>query len=362
MRFTDSQKSDVDYQTTKEGYLVVKAKLSKLGVCEYKAEDLKLNEKGKKEVLRSENSLFSNETIKSFENRPVTLGHPPEFLNAKNWKKYAVGNVTNVHRDGDFLCGDICITDEHAIKVVKDLGVKELSCGYDAEIKEILSGKADYELAPMVANHIAIVNKGRNGSSVALQDEAEDEKMNDEEKSLLKSLLKLLKGENKETPQNEPQAHETEKPTIHTNETTKEPTDKNMEELQALKTELETLKAENEKLTAELTVLNEEKLKAKEEQELNSIQSEVKAVMPDFDFSGMTLRQIKETFIKKLGVADDETINNLSDEVLNGMYLGVKANAKVDKAEKSGEELGKKFVEDEEPKTEPFDYNKMYGA
>ena len=83
--------------------------------------------------------------------------------------------------------------------------------------------------------------------------------------------------------------------------------------------------------------------------------------MPDFEFGNLTLRQIKETFIKKLGVSDDETLKNLSDDVLNGMYLGVKVNAKTQQAEDKGKDLGDKFVDKEQPNDEPFDYNKMYG-
>ncbi|MDN8999636.1 DUF2213 domain-containing protein, partial [Staphylococcus aureus] len=40
---------------------------------------------------RGADVLFSAETIASFEGKPITIGHPPDFVNPRNWRVVAVG-------------------------------------------------------------------------------------------------------------------------------------------------------------------------------------------------------------------------------------------------------------------------------
>ena len=69
MKFTDSTTQAKTHRTiTKDGFLVVPATISKVGVFDYLASELGLKEDGIKKVARTEKSLFSDETIKSFEN------------------------------------------------------------------------------------------------------------------------------------------------------------------------------------------------------------------------------------------------------------------------------------------------------
>lgn len=89
---------------------------------------------GVKKVARTEQSLFTDATIASFEGMPITLGHPTEDVTAKNWKQLAVGSVRNVKRDGDMLAGEAWIYDENAIKQIQEKGIEELSCGYSCDV------------------------------------------------------------------------------------------------------------------------------------------------------------------------------------------------------------------------------------
>ena len=48
--------------------------------------------------------------------KPVTDDHPPEMVDARNWKRYAIGHSGHeVVRDGDHLATDLLITDAAAV-------------------------------------------------------------------------------------------------------------------------------------------------------------------------------------------------------------------------------------------------------
>lgn len=132
MRIQDKGSTQRAY--TKDGYLVVPATLSRVGIFDYLNSEVGRKGNGTAKVARTEKSLFSDETMKSFENAPITLGHPVEDVNAKNWKQLAVGTMRNVKRDGDFLTGEAWINDENAIKIVQQNGIDELSCGYSGDL------------------------------------------------------------------------------------------------------------------------------------------------------------------------------------------------------------------------------------
>ncbi len=172
MKFTDNTaQSKTQRIITKDGFLVVPATISKVGVFDYLASELGLEGDGIKKVARTEKSLFSDETIESFENSTLTIGHPEQGVNAKNWKDLSVGVVRNVKRIGDELTAEAWVYDEQAIKTVQEHGVEQLSCGYDCNIIPSSIEDADFEMSPMIGNHVAIVAKGRCGGTVKLADE-----------------------------------------------------------------------------------------------------------------------------------------------------------------------------------------------
>ncbi|WP_051919232.1 DUF2213 domain-containing protein [Basilea psittacipulmonis] len=190
MNIVDSIERPSERVYTQDGYLIANAKLSKLGTFDYLHKeldpDVKTGGEEIKRVKRSEYSLFTDETIKSFEGLPITLGHPQDKrVNSKNWKELAVGTVRNVKREGDYLTAQAYIYDENAIKTIQEHGIKELSCGYACEVIPSQDKDADYELTPMIGNHVALVANGRCGSTCTLADE-------DRPMSILQKVLKKL--------------------------------------------------------------------------------------------------------------------------------------------------------------------------
>ena len=99
-----------------------------------------------------------------------------------NWRKFAIGDAKNIRRDGNRLIGDLLVKDKAAIQTIQDGKKVELSLGYELAA-ELQSGKTDdgqeYDVVvtSMVGDHVALVKRGRGGSSVRIGDEKTENKM-----------------------------------------------------------------------------------------------------------------------------------------------------------------------------------------
>ncbi|VFS43941.1 bacteriophage protein [Enterobacter cancerogenus] len=128
-------------------------------------------------VSRSPEHVFTPATLASFEGMSITVLHPEDengnvqLVNPANWKELAVGHLQNVRRgtgdQSDLMIADIIIKDEYAIQMVED-GLRQVSCGYDAEYEQTEPGKA--EQVEITGNHVALVPKGRAGNRCAIGD------------------------------------------------------------------------------------------------------------------------------------------------------------------------------------------------
>ena len=178
-------KSQAKFVLDSNGYLVTTAKLARIGPMQYLGEEIGKQSGKVYDVYVEESELFNDATIKSFEGVSVTVEHPTEMeVNAHNWKELAVGHISNVRRDGDFLIGDVVVNDSKAIKIVQD-GKIEVSCGYDAELVEA-DGKI--KKVDIKGNHLAIVDEGRCGDKC---------KLGDGKPSIMSTLIKKLFGDKK---------------------------------------------------------------------------------------------------------------------------------------------------------------------
>ncbi|HIU85193.1 MAG TPA: DUF2213 domain-containing protein [Candidatus Aphodousia gallistercoris] len=160
-------------KTTDEGYLLCKdVPISRVGRFEYSGLEAGLPSKnGKVLMSRTPEELFSEDTIKSFELKPVVIGHS-RFADPDNWKQIAVGVVKNVRRgqgdQNDQLLADLLITDRNGIRLVKSGDLREVSCGYDADT--ISDGEGYGHQVGIVGNHVALVKKARCGEKCKIRD------------------------------------------------------------------------------------------------------------------------------------------------------------------------------------------------
>lgn len=164
---------------TKEGFLICRnAVIASIGAREYLPQELdqvKPNAEGKVFLMRPSDVLFSDDTINSFEGKPVTLGHPDvPNVNGENWKQYAVGTVSHVRQGTESTAGclvaDIIIFDPKAIEAVVNGQANELSCGFDSNVID-QGGGIGLE-TNFIGNHVALVPLGRGGATCSLADSA----------------------------------------------------------------------------------------------------------------------------------------------------------------------------------------------
>lgn len=154
--------------------------IARIGSQLYSALDLpklKPDADGEIVVERTADEVFSAETLASFEGMTVTILHPEDdagnimFVAPENWRELAVGHVQNVRRgtgqQSDLMIADLIIKDEEAIAYIEN-GLREVSCGYDAEYEQTAIGRAkQYQIT---GNHVALVPNGRAGSRCAIGD------------------------------------------------------------------------------------------------------------------------------------------------------------------------------------------------
>lgn len=159
-----SRLSEHRYKTP-EGYLVcVDSILSRTGKQTYSRDELfKDGCNDEVEVERSAEEVFSEKTLASFENKPLTIEHPEEDVTPANHNKYSVGFIRDIKRgkDGseDVMLGTIVVTDAEAIELIETGKLKELSCGYDCDIED----EDNPQQRNIRGNHVALCEKGRAG-------------------------------------------------------------------------------------------------------------------------------------------------------------------------------------------------------
>lgn len=172
--------------------------IARTGTQVYLPEEIGLepDNSGTVTVWRTEDEVFSPETMASFEGVAVTLGHPEDdggnilFVNPCNFAELAHGHIQNVRRGtgdkSDLLIADVLIKRQEAIDAVNS-GLTDVSCGYDAQYKQLAPGKGkQYQIT---GNHLAVgIDRGRAGGRCAIGDSAPPLK---KEKPLMSWLKKL---------------------------------------------------------------------------------------------------------------------------------------------------------------------------
>ncbi len=121
------------------GFLHVPGRVSKTGTQQYLRKELGLDgdPNAVVTVYRPADEVFSQDSLASFDGADVTVLHPGELVNAKNYRKTSVGIIRGAGRqDGDFVVADLIVKDADAIKMIEERGFVELSAGYMAEYEE----------------------------------------------------------------------------------------------------------------------------------------------------------------------------------------------------------------------------------
>ena len=154
---------------TPEGYLIcMDAILARTGKQTYRHNEIfkDSDDESEIEIDRPEAEVFSDKTLASFENKPITDEHPDEDVNVNNYKEHAIGFVRDIRRakdgDQDVMIGNLVITDKDAIEEIESGERTELSCGYDCEIAD---DNGQYIQKNIRGNHVALCEHGRAGNA-----------------------------------------------------------------------------------------------------------------------------------------------------------------------------------------------------
>jgi cation transport regulator ChaB len=179
LKLTDKE---AKMRVTSDGYLLAAPRIARTGIQIYKGWEVG-DDREVIRVYRPEDEVFHIDALKSLAWKPITNSHPGENINAENWHKFAVGQISgDVARDGDFIRVPLMLMDAAAIAAVRG-GKAELSVGYSAELKwgEGTSPAGEIYDAMQTgirANHVAIVDAARGGPLLRIGD---DEEVGDED-------------------------------------------------------------------------------------------------------------------------------------------------------------------------------------
>lgn len=155
------------------GIICTAVPVARIGTQDYFARELQLGGDPERvvQVTREPEEVFAPTALASFEGCAVTDGHPPENVTAENFSAYARGHAQNVRRSGDYVVADLHIDDAALASDVLNHVKREISCGYLCTYAPTGNG---YTQKGILGNHIAVVPRGRAGSSVSIKDAAQE--------------------------------------------------------------------------------------------------------------------------------------------------------------------------------------------
>lgn len=168
------QFNDAGIRQTQAGFLASRPRVGRVGIQDYLGSEIGVTDKQIVKVFRPEEEVFHIDALSSLAHKTVTDDHPSELVNAKNWKKYAVGMMgSEVARDGDFIRVPLMVMDAETIRSVAN-GKSELSLGYTCEL-DFTPGEYNGQAYDAVQrniriNHVAIVDAARGGKKLRIGD------------------------------------------------------------------------------------------------------------------------------------------------------------------------------------------------
>lgn len=136
--------------------------------------------------------ILSDSTVESANNKPVTNDHPVEdgenvLVTKSNSRQYAKGfTADNAHVEGDTLKVGLTIMDPQLIDAIKNDGKQELSIGFQTDVVPIsgeLKGiKYDSVQRNIQINHVAVVDRAREGHNIRITGDSAQMVVNDSQR------------------------------------------------------------------------------------------------------------------------------------------------------------------------------------
>ena len=177
MKFVDAAPVS-GIRRTADGYAVAEVPVARTGIQDYAGHEVGRPDLPRVRMYRPPEAVFDEGFLKTIPHKPVTDSHPAEQVNSKNWRSLSygyVGSEVRAARDEGIIYVPLMLADEAAIQRVENGSKREVSCGYtcDVEWSEGVTPegeKYDAICRPSALNHIALVLRGRAGSSFRVGD------------------------------------------------------------------------------------------------------------------------------------------------------------------------------------------------
>lgn len=292
-----------DFSETPEGFMTVKAPITRPGVFPYMRQDGQIQMEAK---LPEE--IFSDHTVQSAKGKPITDDHPNEPVTLENYQTYAKGMThTDAAVDDDKLCVSMTITDKDLIQKIKN-GKRELSIGFLADVAmtagELNGMHYDAVQRNVEINHVAVVDRGRAGPTVAIRGDAVQEfaymvDSKDQNKGGNKQMAKYKFDGNEYEVDAAVKAHlDSLEAKLDAAETKAANADKLQAKADALQAKYDA--KETELVEAKKQNLTQDELDAKVEERVGLISVAKPYLGDEFEFKGQPERAIKEAVIVKI--------------------------------------------------------------
>lgn len=295
-------------QITEDGYLIDTPIVARTGIQLYRRADGTTRRE-----LRRPEDVFHPDSLASYAGKPITFGHPPERVTAKNFKKYAIGVMPGVGMpDAENVKASIIVHDAESVDKATKGGIRELSLGYTVVLDEtpgMWEGQEyDAIQTKIDINHLSVVPRGRAGNARLNLDRLDAESFNsDEEINMSTDALGRLRLDSGLEYQAAPEI-------VVAYEKLRKDVADVTKKLDSVSAERDTLKAQvesAEKVRAD--ALEAARKEVKERAELDKI-----AESFNVDVSDKSDREVKELVIKTLRA--DVDLSGKSDEYINAAF------------------------------------------
>lgn len=169
--FTQILDASSKRRTIKNDYLLIEDNIvARTGIQKYTKRELGLGDSNEViNVMRRAEDVFDDDSIASYNQSPITIYHPKQFVDSGNHDKLAVGDLPKAVADQDngVIRADLIVKTKKGLQAIND-GLTQLSMGYTANI--VLQDGVTDDGTPYQAiqkniriNHVALVAKGRAG-------------------------------------------------------------------------------------------------------------------------------------------------------------------------------------------------------
>lgn len=173
---------------TDEGYLIDHPIVTSVGIFVYHNAD-----GTERRELRLPEEVFATQSLASYKGKPVIITHDAGYVDTDNVQQEHVGTILSEgYQDGNDVRAEIVI---HDMETVKNIGMRELSCGYNLRLEEtpgVWNGQPyDAIQRDIEINHLALVDKARAGEQARLNiDSKSKEHMKGEKLNMAKTKRK----------------------------------------------------------------------------------------------------------------------------------------------------------------------------